>query len=91
VKKGAAVYQQKNCALCHEQRRNQTGAPDLTMSTERYSPITMSAAIWRHGPAMLEKMRHESLIWPELNATEMADLITYLNSRLVPRIADRLR
>jgi cytochrome c2 len=87
VKKGAAVYQQKNCALCHEQRRNQTGAPDLTMSTERYSPITMSAAIWRHGPAMLEKMRHENLSWPELNAAEMADLITYLNSRLVPRVA----
>jgi mono/diheme cytochrome c family protein len=87
VKKGAAVYEQKNCALCHEQRRKQTGAPDLTISTERYSPITMSAAIWRHGPTMLEKMRHENLAWPELNATEMADLITYLNTRLVPRLA----
>jgi cytochrome c2 len=87
VKKGAAVYEQKNCALCHEQRRNQTGAPDLTMSTERYSPITMSAAIWRHGPTMLEKMKQQNLAWPELNAAEMADLITFLNSRLVPRIA----
>jgi cytochrome c2 len=87
VKKGAAVYQRKNCASCHEQRRNQTAAPDLTMETERFSPITMSAAIWRHGPAMLEKMKHENLTWPELNAIEMADLITYLNSRLVPRLA----
>ena len=38
-------------------------------------------------PAMLEKMKQQNLAWPELNAAEMADLITYLNSRLVPRIA----
>jgi hypothetical protein len=61
------------------------------MSTERYSPITMSAAIWRHGPAMFEKMKRENLAWPELNATEMSDLITYLNSRLVPRVANLSR
>ena len=87
VNRGARLFQTKNCVSCHEQRRKQTGAPDLTASTERYSPITMSAAIWRHGPAMNEALDREKLPWPVLNATEMADLISYLNSRLIRRVA----
>jgi hypothetical protein len=47
----------------------------------------MSAATWRHGPAMYKAIEHESLSWPKLEPFEMADLITYLNSRLVPRVA----
>jgi len=87
AERGALVFQKKNCALCHEQRRNQTGAPDLTLSSERYSPITMSAAVWRHGPDMFKTIERENLSWPELKPSEMADLITYLNSRLIARIA----
>jgi cytochrome c2 len=87
AQRGAQVFQAKNCATCHEQRRKQTGAADLTMVTERYSPITMSAAVWQHGPAMLDKMQREKIEWPQLSPMEMADLISYLNSRLVPRIA----
>jgi cytochrome c2 len=87
VSNGARLFQTKNCVTCHEQRRKQTGAPDLTAATERYSPITMSAAIWRHGPAMNEALDREKLSWPVLNASEMADLISYLNSRLIRRVA----
>jgi cytochrome c2 len=87
VDRGARLFKTKNCVVCHEQRRTQTGAPELTLSTERYSPITMSAAIWRHGPAMNKALEREKLSWPELKVSEMADLITYLNSRLIRRIA----
>jgi len=87
ARRGALLFQTKNCAVCHEQRRKQTGAPDLTVSPERYSPITMSAAVWRHGPAMFKTIERENLAWPELKPSEMSDLITYLNSRLVRRIA----
>jgi cytochrome c2 len=85
--RGARVFAGKNCIICHEEQRKQTGAPDLTMSTERYSPITMSAAVWRHGPAMLKSIQKQKLSWPEIKPAEMADLITYLNSRLVSRVA----
>ena len=86
--RGARVFQDKNCALCHEQQRQQTGAPDLTLATERYSPITMSGAVWRHGPAMFEKMRQQNLVWPQLSGPEMSNLIAYLNSRLVQKNAN---
>jgi cytochrome c2 len=87
VVKGGRLFQSKNCASCHDQRRKQTGAPDLSLATERFSPITMSAAVWRHGRAMLEMTQREKLSWPELKPSEMLDLIAYLNSRLVTRVA----
>ena len=85
--KGSRLFQTKSCAGCHEQRRKQVGAPDLTLSTERFSPVTISAAIWRHGPAMFEVAQREKLPWPQFKPSEMLDLITYLNSRLVHRVA----
>ncbi|PYR98161.1 MAG: hypothetical protein DMG12_23365 [Acidobacteria bacterium] len=86
--RGAQVFDEKNCKSCHEQRRLETRAPDLTIATERYSPITLSASVWRHGPAMLEAIKEKELAWPEFSGSEMSDLIAYLNSRLVPRIAN---
>jgi len=86
VDKGGLVFRAK-CVVCHEQRRKETGAADLTQLAERYSPITMSAAIWRHGLSMFVVTQQQNLVWPNLTPAEMSDLITYLNSRLVTRIA----
>jgi mono/diheme cytochrome c family protein len=87
VTRGGRVYREKNCVTCHETRRPETGAPDLTQANERFSPVTMTAAIWKHGPTMLEMMRSEQMAWPEFHGSEMTNLIAYLNSRLVRRIA----
>ena len=87
VSQGARVYEAKNCANCHEVRRAETGAPDLSKVTEEYSPITLTSALWRHGPTMLRSMRQQGLAWPEFQDAEMTDLIAYLNSRLITRIA----
>jgi cytochrome c2 len=84
---GAIVFKSKNCVLCHEQQR-QTGAPDLRLATERYSPITMSSAVWRHGPAMFEKMGQQNIGWPQFSGPEMSNLIAYLNSRLIQKNAN---
>ena len=87
VERGARLFEAKNCIVCHENRRKETGAPDLTLGTERYSPITISSAVWRHGPAMLQASQKEKLSWPELKPSELADLVAFMNSRLVSRIA----
>jgi mono/diheme cytochrome c family protein len=85
--RGRRIFEEKNCAGCHEDRSSETGAADLSQVTEVFSPITLTSAIWRHGPSMMEKMKQEGLAWPEFTGSEMADLITYLNSKLVLRIA----
>jgi len=81
--RGARVFESKGCASCHDRRRRETGAPDLTASTERYSPVTLAASLFRHGPAMLETMRRQNAKWPQFTTAEMQDLICFLNSRLM--------
>jgi len=87
--RGRRIFEEKSCAKCHEDRRKETGATDLSQVTEVFSPITLTSAVWRHGPSMMEKMKQESISWPEFTGSEMADLITYLNSKLVLRVAHR--
>ncbi len=85
--KGKRVFEEKSCAACHGERQRESGAPDLAQSTETFSPITLTAAVWKHGPTMMEEMKRKNISWPEFKDQEMADLIAYLNSRLVPRVA----
>ncbi len=89
VQRGAKVFESKKCAECHESRKERNGAPDLAMAAERYSPITMAAAVWRHGPQMLETMQQHNIAWPQFSGREMSDLIAFLNKRLVVRIGNR--
>jgi mono/diheme cytochrome c family protein len=85
--RGRRVFENKSCSRCHEERRKETGAPDLTQSAELYSPITLLSAVWHHAPKMHEAMRREGVSWPRFQGPEMIDLIAYLNSRVIARIA----
>jgi len=85
---GERVYTEKGCVVCHELERAQTGAPELIQSTEVHSPVTMTRALWSHGPRMLEALEQRGMDWPVFEGSEMSDLIAYLNSRLVRRIAE---
>ena len=87
--RGRRVFESKNCADCHERRRKETNAPDLTQAFELYSPITLTSAVWRHGPNMFQVMRRNGMTWPQFHGSEMADLIAYLNSRLIVRVAPK--
>jgi hypothetical protein len=54
---------------------------------EAYSPIILTSAAWQHGSSMKQAMKQQGIDWPEFKGREMADLIAYLNSRLIVRIA----
>jgi mono/diheme cytochrome c family protein len=90
VRRGQRVYERENCALCHEGRRRETGAPDLTQSPEVYSPVTLTASVWRHAPSMFAAARRTGVPWPRLQGSDMVDVIAYMNSRLVRRVATTL-
>ena len=49
----------------------------------------MTRALWTHGPEMLETLEDRGMVWPQFEGTEMSDLIAYLNSRLIIRVADQ--
>jgi mono/diheme cytochrome c family protein len=85
---GAQVFAGKQCRTCHEQEQASSGAPDLTRVSEYFSPITMTRAMWNHGPAMRDALEARGLEWPEFEGSQMADLIAYLNTRVVPSVAN---
>jgi cytochrome c2 len=85
--RGNRVFEDKECATCHQVKRLQTGAPDLSKSVEAFSPVTLTVAAWRHGLPMMRSMKQQGVSWPEFKGREMADLIAYLNSRLIVRVA----
>jgi len=76
--RGAKAFSTKGCASCHS--TGASGAPKLVRGAGRYSGASMVAALWRHGPAMLEAMRKQGRPWPRFEGFEMADLIAYLDS-----------
>jgi len=78
VGRGKRVFSEKNCEKCHNDPSS--GAPKLGKGKDAYSDITMVAALWQHGPRMLDLMNERKLPWPRFTAQEMSDLIAYLNT-----------
>jgi mono/diheme cytochrome c family protein len=76
--RGKTVFNAKNCATCHNDASS--GAPKLAKAKDSYSDITMVAALWNHGPQMLESMNARKLAWPRFTSREMSDVVAYLNS-----------
>jgi mono/diheme cytochrome c family protein len=78
AERGQKVFAEKNCAACHNDPSS--GAPKLAQGKDAYSDITLVAALWEHGPRMLDLMDQKKLAWPRFTAQQMSDLIAYLNS-----------
>jgi cytochrome c2 len=86
VRRGERVYEAKGCASCHDGKRA-PGAPDLGATVQKFTPISMGSAVWRHGSGMRETLRAQGKTWPQFEKSEMADLLAYLNSRLRTQLA----
>ena len=79
VAAGARVFTSKHCATCHNDASS--GAPKLIGTGRSINATAMVAALWHHGPRMLELMKGRGVAWPRFDAQEMSNLIAYLNSR----------
>jgi len=79
--RGRRVFAAKRCAGCHGDAAGKApnAAPNLAGAARRFSGPAMAAALWRHGPAMLEQMKSQGIAWPHLDAADMSGLIAYLN------------
>jgi mono/diheme cytochrome c family protein len=80
--RGRRVFVAKGCAGCHENAASRSpseGAPNLASGSRHFSGPVMTAVLWRHGPAMLERMQATGVKWPRLSVQDMSALIAYLN------------
>jgi mono/diheme cytochrome c family protein len=78
AERGKKVFSAQGCATCHNDPAS--GAPKLAKGKDAYSDIVMVAALWGHGPRMLELMSQKKIPWPRFTGQQMSDLIAYLNS-----------
>ncbi len=77
--RGKRTFVAKQCSVCHDDRASD--APVLSAGKDGFTTVAMVAAIWHHGPAMLDRFHEKNLTWPRFDGTEMSDLIAYLNTR----------
>jgi mono/diheme cytochrome c family protein len=70
--RGKRVFESKGCVRCHQ-------AQPLPKREWRATDVVAGA--WAHAPQMRERMRREGVAWPSLTATDMANLIAWLNGR----------
>jgi len=73
---GRKLFSRKHCAACHDDPPS--GAPGRPAMAGRITSFGMVAALWKHGPMMLSRMRQKRISWPRFSGSEMADLAAYL-------------
>jgi mono/diheme cytochrome c family protein len=74
---GKKVFAKKHCGACHDDPSS--GALGRSAMAGRITSFGMVAALWKHGPVMLSRMRLKNISWPRFSGSEMADLAAYLH------------
>ncbi len=78
---GEALFAGRGCGRCHGPRAQGSSlAPSLRGRGKNFTSVALAAALWRHGPEMYEKARSLGLAWPALAASDVGDLMTFLNT-----------
>ncbi len=73
---GKKVFAKKRCETCHDDPSS--GALSRPAMAGKITSFGIVAALWKHGPAMLSRMRSKKISWPRFSGSEMADLAAYL-------------
>ena len=76
--RGAKLLETRNCTQCHSAGG---GAPDLSRRSARdFTPASLAAAFWNHGPRMWQAMAARNLPITPLSTNEIADLYAHFHS-----------
>ncbi len=83
---GERVFSERGCAACHGHMAEGTQiAPGLRSGTEAFTTVSFTAALWRHGPRMIDRAEELGIPWPTLKATDIGDLVSFLNAPAGPK------
>ena len=83
---GERVFSERGCAACHGQRAEGTKfGPGLREGKEAFTTISFTAALWRHGPQMIDRAEELGIPWPTLKATDVGNLVSFLNAPASPK------
>ena len=83
---GERVFAERGCAACHGPMAEGTKiGPGLKAGAEAYTTVSFTASLWRHGPKMIDRSREYGMPWPTLKATDIGDLVSFLNAPTSPK------
>ena len=89
VDSGKKLFNRKGCIQCH-----QIGGvggvlgPSLDGVGQSGAPMNVAAVMWNHGPTMAEAMRARGIERPNLNTSELRDLVAYLRATAPERAGE---
>ena len=76
---GRRLFAEKRCIACHQvDGAGGVVGPNLSFLRLFGSPISVAAAMWNHGPQMMETMKARGIARPAFTAQELRDLLVYL-------------
>ncbi len=77
---GERVFTERGCARCHGPGAQGTpNGPRLHTGPEAFTAVSFTTALWRHGPRMVDHVEELGVKWPVLQATDIGDLVSFLN------------
>jgi cytochrome c2 len=78
---GQRVFGVRGCAHCHGPEAEGTHlGPRLQAGGDAYTAVSFTAALWKHGPRMVDHVEEMGISWPTLEATDIGDLVAFLNA-----------
>jgi mono/diheme cytochrome c family protein len=76
---GRRYFSDKRCVVCHQvDGAGGVVGPNLDFFKQFGTPIFVAAAVWNHGPQMIEAMKARGIERPSFIGPELLDLIAYL-------------
>ena len=77
---GERVFADRGCARCHGTKAEGTReGPRLGAGADAFTTVSLTTALWSHGPAMRVRSEQLGIPWPTLEPTDIGDLISFLN------------
>ncbi len=77
---GERVFTERGCAHCHGSEAQGTKlGPQLRSSSEAFTTVSFTTALWKHGPHMMDRAEESGAAWPVLQAGDVGDLVSFLN------------
>jgi mono/diheme cytochrome c family protein len=78
---GERLFREKRCVVCHQAGGlGGVVGPDLSVVAQHDSPLQIAAAMWNHGPSMVQAMQERGIERPGFTGSELIDLISYVES-----------
>ncbi len=78
---GERVFNLRGCARCHGPSADGTSVgPRIRAGGDAYTAVSLTAALWKHGPRMVDRMEELGIPWPQLQPSDIGDLVSFLNA-----------